>query len=92
MRLAGGIFEMTRGSRYSGTVLLNGSIWFHTGLAIFTSFLWIWLVVVSLRRFPSPPEPAEFSSVHRRWGKVGMLSMGLTGLTGIELYVLGFMM
>ena len=37
-----------------------------------------------------PPEPGAFSSLHRRWGRVGMISMGLTGLTGIELYVLGF--
>lgn len=92
MRLAGGIFEMTKDSRYAGTWLLNGSIWFHTVLAIFTSLLWIGLVLISRRRFPSPPEPGEFSVKHRFWGRIGMVAMALTGITGIELYIIGFMM
>lgn len=91
MRMSGGIFEMTSGSRFAGTALLNGSIWFHTALSISTSVLWIWLVIVSLRRFPKPAAPAEFSAKHRLWGRIAMVAMALTGITGIELYVLGFM-
>ncbi len=91
LRMSGGIFELTRESVYAGTLLLNGSIWFHVALSISTSVVWIWLVIVSLRRFPSPPAPAAFSTTHRRVGRVGMIGMGLTGITGIELYVLGFL-
>lgn len=92
MRLAGGIFEMTADSRYAGSLLLNALIWVHTALAIFTSLLWIWLVIASVRRFGSPPAPGAFSSRHRLWGKIGMWSMVLTGLTRLELYILGFVM
>jgi uncharacterized membrane protein YozB (DUF420 family) len=91
LRMAGGIFEMTRESIFAGTPLLNGSIWFHTTLSILTSLAWIGLVIVSVRRFPSPPRPSAFSAAHRRWGRLAMIGMGLTGITGIELYVLGFM-
>ncbi len=92
MRMAGGIFEMTKDSAYAGTLLLNASIWGHTALSISTSILWAWLLIVSWRRFPKPPAPAEFSARHRFWGKVGMTTMALTGITGLELYILGFLL
>lgn len=92
MRLSGGIFELSKGSRFAGTALLNGSIWFHLALSVTTSLVWIGLVVASLRRFPSPPEPNDFSAKHRFWGRLGMVLMGLTGITGVQLYVMGFAM
>lgn len=89
MRMSGGIFEMTKDSAFAGTALLNGSIWFHTGLAISTSVVWIGLVIWSWLRF-RPVEPNAYSAKHRLWGRIGMVMMALTGITGIELYVLGF--
>ena len=90
IRMQGGLAEMTKGSAFAGTPLLVGSLWFHVALATATTLLWIWLLWASLRRFPKPPAPAEFSATHRFWGRVGMVAMLLTGVTGIELYVLGF--
>ena len=90
MRLSGGIFEMTKGSRFAGTPVLNTSIGVHVLLSILTTISWIVLIALSLRRFPNPPVPGSFSRLHRFWGKFGMLAMALTGITGIELYVIGF--
>lgn len=90
MRALGGIFAATRASRYAGTATLDFWIWFHTALAIATTIVWLALAVVSLRRFPVPPEPNAFSARHRFWGRLGMVLMGLTGLTSLPVYVYGF--
>jgi putative membrane protein len=90
LRQRGGIFEMVKDSRYAGTSFLNGLIWFHIFVSITTSFIWIGLVAFSLWKFPSPPIPNRFSGIHKLFGKIGMIDMILTGITGVMLYVLGF--
>jgi putative membrane protein len=90
LRLQGGIFEATAASRYAGTGTLNFWIYFHTFFAITTIFIWIALIVVSLRRFPNPPAPAAFSARHRFWGRLGMIWMLVTGVTAIPVYIYGF--
>ncbi len=90
LRLSGGIFELTKASPYAGTLFLNASIYIHTLLSISTALLWIVLIAMSLRRFPNPPAPGAFSHRHRVLGRLGMLGMTLTGLTGLELYIFGF--
>lgn len=92
LRLSGGIFKLTSPSRYAGTALLNVSIWGHTALAISTAVLWGWMLVAALRRFDREPKPGPYSARHRLFGRIGMVAMALTGITGIELYVLGFAM
>jgi putative membrane protein len=92
LRSRGGIFEMVKASRFAGTFFLNGLIWFHIFVSITTSFIWIGLVVFSLFKFTSPPVPNSFSGTHKFWGKIGMIDMILTGITGVMLYVLGFAM
>lgn len=92
MRLAGGIFELTKGSRFAGTAFLNGSIYFHTFLSIVTALIWLVLLIASVRKFGSPPRPTSFGPRHRFWGRIGMVGMALTGITGIQLYVIGFAM
>lgn len=92
LRMSGGIFELTRQSRYAGTALLNTSIWGHTVLAIGTAVLWGWMLVAALRGFGREPRPGPYSARHRLLGRIGMLAMALTGITGVELYVLGFAM
>ena len=74
----------------SGTTTLNFWIWFHTFFAITTIFIWAGLIVASLRRFPAPPQPGPFSATHRRWGRIGMIWMLVTGVTAIPVYVYGF--
>ena len=90
LRLQGGIFEATQASAYAGTPTLNFWIWFHTFFAITTLFVWAGLIVGSLRRFPSPPQPGAFSATHRRWGRIGMIWMLATGLTSLPVYLYGF--
>ena len=91
LKLSGGIFELTKDSRYNGTVLLNSWIYGHALVAILTSFIWVGLIVFSLRRFPKPPEPSEFSRTHRFWGRTGMVTMMMAGLSAFPLYYYGFM-
>jgi uncharacterized membrane protein YozB (DUF420 family) len=90
LRLQGGIFEATAASSYAGTGTLNFWIYFHTFFAITTIFIWIGLIVVSLRRFPNPPAPGAFSGRHRFWGRIGMIWMLVTGVTSIPVYIYGF--
>jgi hypothetical protein len=90
LRLQGGIFEATQASSYAGTATLNFWIWFHTLFAITTIFIWAGLIVASLRRFPSLPVPGAFSATHRRWGRIGMISMLVTGVSSLPVYVYGF--
>lgn len=90
LRLQGGIFAATASSSYAGTVTLDFWIYLHTFFAITTVVLWAVLIFASLRRFPQPPEPGPFSATHRRWGRIGMVWMLLTGVTSLPVYVLGF--
>lgn len=90
LRLQGGIFAATAASRYAGTATLNGWIYVHTFFAITTLLVWVVLIAVSLRRFPSPPAPNGFSATHRRWGRIGMVWMLLAGITSIPVYVYGY--
>lgn len=90
LRLQGGIFEATKASAYAGTATLNFWIYFHAFFAVTTLLIWAWLIVVSLRRFPTPPEPGAFSRTHRRWGRIGMVWMLTTGVTSLPVYIYGF--
>ena len=87
---SGGIFELTRGSTYEGTALLNGTIYVHTAFAITAAIVWVGLIVFSMIRFASPPVPGAFSRTHRLWGRIGMITMMLAGATALPLYYLGF--
>ncbi len=92
LKAHGGIFEMTRESRYAGTDFLYASIYVHTFFSISTAMVWLSLILLSLRRFSSPPRPNEFSKMHRLWGRIAMIDMLLTGITGVELYVVGLVL
>lgn len=90
LRLQGGIFVATAASSYAGTATLNAWIYLHTFFAITTVIVWIVLIVRSLRRFPKPPAPNDFSATHRAWGRIGMVWMLLTGITALPVYVYGY--
>ncbi len=91
LKLSGGMAELTKHSVYHGTSLLNSWIYGHTLVAILTTLIWVALIVLSLRRFDVPPRPNHFSGVHRFWGRTGMITMILTGLSAFPLYYYGFM-
>jgi len=86
----GGIFEMVKGSRYEGTTFLNASIYTHTLFAITTSLIWLVLIIFSLFKFSKDPKPNQFSKAHKFWGRIGMIDMLLTGITAVQLYIVGF--
>ena len=90
MKQNGGIFEMVKGSGYDGTFFLDFMIYFHTFLSITTSLIWTVLIIVSLYKFGKNPKPGKFSKTHKIWGRIGMLDMALTCITGLILYVFGF--
>ncbi|MCP5052132.1 MAG: DUF420 domain-containing protein [bacterium] len=90
VRLSGGAMELFKSSSlYDGTFL-----WVCLGVHLFiaggTVVVWVWLMILSVKRFPNPPVPNDFSTRHRFWGRVGMIGMVLTGITGIGVYYLGF--
>ncbi len=92
LRQRGGIFEMVKDSQFSDTMMLNGLIWFHMFVSITTSIIWTGLIAMSLWKFASPPVPNSFSGAHKLFGRIGMIDMILTGVTGVMLYFLGFAM
>lgn len=92
LRYAGGIFAITQGSRYAGTPLLLASIYIHMTFSISTAVIWLGLIFSSMLKFPRPPAPNQFSRFHRFWGRLGMIDLILTGLTGLELYVVGLVL
>jgi hypothetical protein len=90
LAVSGGIFELTKGSDYEGTAILNASVYVHTAFAVLSAIIWVALIAFSLFRFDNPPVPNAFSRRHRFWGRAGMLTMILSGLTAPPLYYFGF--
>ena len=91
LSMSGGIFEMTKGSIYEGSALLNWTIYIHTGFAVAATILWAGLIIVSLLKFGRPPKPGAFSGTHRLLGRSGMFVMFMAGITSPPLYYFGFM-
>ena len=87
---SGGIFELTKGSQYEGTALLNWTIYIHTMFAVASSVIWAGLIIMSLIKFGKPPQPNAFSGKHRFWGRTGMVVMIMAGVTSPPLYYFGF--
>jgi putative membrane protein len=92
LRLAGGIFELTKASSYHGTATLNGWIWGHMIVSIATSLVWVILIPLSLKKFPTLPRPNSFSRHHIWLGQLGMILMMATGFSALPLYYYGFML
>ena len=92
LKLSGGIFKLTADSAYAGSSLLNGIIYGHTLVAVASVLVWVPLIFVSLRRFGNPPIAGDFATMHRFWGRTGMLLMMASGMSAIPLYYLGFVL
>lgn len=84
---SGAIFDA---GPYEGTWWLRTILIVHLMIASITTLIWGVLIYKSLRKFPSPPQPSDFSATHKRWGTIGMVAMILTGLTAYPLYFFGF--
>lgn len=66
------------------------SLVIHLAFAIPTPFLWVFVIVQGLRRFPSPARPCEYSRSHLFWARLAAIGMTLTAVTGWIFYWLAF--
>lgn len=62
----------------------------HLFFAVPTLVLWIYVIVMALRRFPNPPLPGSYSSRHIFWSRLAAGGMGMTAITGWLFYYLAF--
>lgn len=62
----------------------------HLCFAVPTAFLWVYVIVGALRKFPSPPEPNAYSAHHRVWGRIAAIEMTMTAATGWIFYWMAF--
>lgn len=90
IRVKGGVDGISPGSSFHESTFLYAFLAVHLCFAVSSALLWIWLFVVSLRRFPNPPAPGAFSAQHQRWGRITMGAMMMTAITGLGLYGLCF--
>ena len=65
-------------------------LWVHLVFAISTPFLWAATIYLALKRFPSPPAPAEHSRLHKRLGWLSTIDITLTSITGLLFYYNAF--
>ena len=62
----------------------------HLCFAIPAAFLWGYVLVQAVRKFPKPPAPNGHSSSHKLWGWLAVLSLVMTAVTGWIFYYLAF--
>ena len=80
----------TPGSKWNNPV--GYSLAIHLFFAIPTAFLWVYVIVQAVRKFPRPPAPGEHSRQHKFWARLAAIEMFLTAVTGWIFYVLAFVM
>ncbi len=66
------------------------SLGIHLFFAIPTAFLWTYVVIQAVRRFPKPVGPNEHSRSHRFWAPIASFEMLMTAITGWIFYFLAF--
>ncbi len=81
----GGLDSVIEQSRYYGTSTLTTIFVIHLIFAISSTLLWLWLIVVSVRRYP-----IHFRFPHRKYGILVYIDIVLTTITGWILYALVF--
>lgn len=66
------------------------SLIIHLFFAVPTPLLWAYVIVMGLRKFPSPPLPNAYSVRHKRLGWLAAFEMAATAVTGWIFYWLAF--
>ena len=92
LRLQGGMAHFVKGGAYENTLFLNVILYGHLAVAFVNALLWIALPLLSWRRFHQKELPGPFSKTHRKWGKLAALFCVLTALSGVALYLFGFVL
>jgi putative membrane protein len=91
IRMRGGSEALFVSSSFAETPLLRIILLGHLAIAISTYLAWSALTVVSWRRFETSL-PGRFSVFHRRAGMAVIFGNVATAITGIILYVVGFVL
>ena len=66
------------------------SLMVHLFFAVPTVFLWAFVIVQALRRFPRDPLPGQHSKSHIWWARWAAFEMAMTAVTGWVFYYLAF--
>jgi len=82
--------ELAEPSRFYESGAVHASLTTHLLFAIPTPFVWTFVLVQALRRFPQPPHPSEYSNSHKLWAWIAVGMMLMTSITGWIFYVLAF--
>ncbi len=82
--------SLASSSRFYDTGMVDRALWIHLMFAIPTPFVWAYVVVQALRKFPREVGPGEHSRSHRFWGRIAAALMLLTAVTGCIFYWLAF--
>ena len=67
-------------------------LWLHLCFAIPTPLVWMYTVVMALKRIPAEPGPCEYAARHRFWGWLSAVLMYLTTLTAGLFYLASFVL
>ncbi len=89
MRLFSDWREQAAKSPYYDSGMVMGSLYLHLVFAVPAPFLWMFVVIMALRKF-DPVQPGEYSQWHKFWGRLAAIVMVLTALTGWLFYWLAF--
>ena len=81
----GSINKVIEQSKYFGSETLTIVFFIHLLFAISSTLLWLWLIIVSVRRYP-----VHFRFPHKRYGIITYIDILLTVITGWMLYAMVF--
>ncbi len=62
----------------------------HLCFAVPTLVVWVLVVVQALRGFGKPPSPGKHSASHKRWGRIAVVGMSGTAVSGWIFYWMAF--
>ena len=81
----GGMAEVIEQSKYYGSQTLTIVFLVHLLFAISSTLLWLWLIIVSVKRYP-----VHFRFPHKKYGILVYIDILLTVITGWILYAMVF--
>jgi len=90
LKSQGGVWEMTKGSRFANSNFLTFVIYFHLMFSFSMAFLWLTIIPLSLWKYRTGFNQGKFNRIHSLAGKITIPVTIMAGLTGTALYFIGF--
>ncbi|MDH4129026.1 MAG: DUF420 domain-containing protein [Spirochaetota bacterium] len=91
IRISGGTKAFVEGSSYANTMFFKIFFIIHIIIAILSFLSWLTLAILSWKRYPNPL-PGSFSSAHKKYGHMIFGGVILTAITGIGMYIMGYIL